>query len=48
MKYLVEVEKGREGDGAGPSVGPAYRNVLAKDGFPSPAPGLETCWDVFR
>ncbi|RWW23783.1 hypothetical protein GW17_00011953 [Ensete ventricosum] len=48
MKYLVEVENGREGDGAGPSVGPAYRNVLAKDGFPSPAPGLETCWDVFR
>ncbi|WOL02121.1 long chain acyl-CoA synthetase 4 [Canna indica] len=48
MKYLVEVEKGKDGEGGRPSVGPTYRSVWAKDGFPSPAPGMETCWDVFR
>ncbi|PKA64426.1 Long chain acyl-CoA synthetase 4 [Apostasia shenzhenica] len=48
MKYLVEVEKGREGAGDAPSVGPAYRSVFAKEGFPPPVPGLESCWDVFR
>ncbi|XP_010925724.1 long chain acyl-CoA synthetase 4 [Elaeis guineensis] len=48
MKHLVEVEKGQEGSDGGPSVGPAYRSVFAKDGFPQRIPGLESCWDVFR
>ncbi|XP_017697272.2 long chain acyl-CoA synthetase 4-like isoform X1 [Phoenix dactylifera] len=48
MKHVVEVEKGREGGDGRPSVGPAYRSVFAKDGFPQPVPGLESCWDVFR
>ncbi|MQM08025.1 hypothetical protein Taro_040875, partial [Colocasia esculenta] len=48
MKYLVEVEKGVEATGGRPSVGPAYRSVFSKDGFPQPVEGLETCWDVFR
>ncbi|OAY69152.1 Long chain acyl-CoA synthetase 4 [Ananas comosus] len=48
MKYLVEVEKGREGVDGGPSVGPVYRSVFAEDGFPPPIPGLDSCWDVFR
>lgn len=48
MKFLVEVEKGREGNGEAPSVGPAYRSVFAKDGFPPPVPGMENCWDIFR
>ncbi|XP_038986238.1 long chain acyl-CoA synthetase 4-like isoform X2 [Phoenix dactylifera] len=48
MKHLVEVEEGREGSDGGPSVGPVYRSVFAKDGFPPPNPGLESCWDVFR
>uniref|UniRef100_A0A6N2JZ37 Long-chain-fatty-acid--CoA ligase n=1 Tax=Salix viminalis TaxID=40686 RepID=A0A6N2JZ37_SALVM len=28
--------------------GPVYRSLFAKDGFPPPVPGLESCWDVFR
>ncbi|KAG1335199.1 long chain acyl-CoA synthetase 4 [Cocos nucifera] len=48
MKHVVEVEKGREASDGRPSVGPAYRSVFAKDGFPQPIPGLESCWDVFR
>ncbi|KAF3779723.1 Long chain acyl-CoA synthetase 4, partial [Nymphaea thermarum] len=48
MKFLVKVEEGKEGDGERPSVGPVYRSAFAKDGFPEPVPGLESCWDVFR
>ncbi|KAJ4749578.1 Long chain acyl-CoA synthetase 4 [Rhynchospora pubera] len=48
MKHLVEVEKGREGTNKTPSVGPAYRSAFAKDGFPPPIPGLDSCWDIFR
>ncbi|KAL0906006.1 hypothetical protein M5K25_024465 [Dendrobium thyrsiflorum] len=48
MKFLVEVENGREGKGDAPSVGPVYRSVYAKDGFPPPVPGMENCWDIFR
>ncbi|ONK69932.1 uncharacterized protein A4U43_C05F28360 [Asparagus officinalis] len=48
MKYLVEVEKGAQGSDGRPSVGPTYRSIFAKDGFPPPIPGLESCWDIFR
>lgn len=48
MKFLVEVEKGREENSEEPSIGPAYRSVLAKDGFPPPVHGMENCWDIFR
>ncbi|ONK68347.1 uncharacterized protein A4U43_C05F10470 [Asparagus officinalis] len=48
MKYLVEVEKGAQGSDGHPSVGPTYRSIFAKDGFPPPIPGLESCWDIFR
>ncbi|KAJ1685345.1 hypothetical protein LUZ63_016735 [Rhynchospora breviuscula] len=48
MKNLVEVEKGREGINGAPSVGPAYRSILAKDIFPPPDLGLDSCWDIFR
>jgi len=47
-KYVVEVEKGREAKDGKPSVGPVYRSVTCKDGFPPLLPGLETCWDIFR
>ncbi|KAG5538238.1 hypothetical protein RHGRI_018983 [Rhododendron griersonianum] len=47
-KFVVEVEKAKEATGGRPSVGPVYRNVLAKDGFRPPAAGIESCWDVFR
>ncbi|MQM14081.1 hypothetical protein Taro_047010 [Colocasia esculenta] len=48
MKYLVEVEKGVEAAAGRPSLGPVYRSIFAKDGFPPPVGGMETCWDVFR
>lgn len=47
-KFVVEVEKAKEATGGRPSVGPVYRNVLAKDGFRPSAAGIESCWDVFR
>ncbi|XP_016508574.2 long chain acyl-CoA synthetase 4-like isoform X1 [Nicotiana tabacum] len=46
-KYVVEVEKGKEGRNGRPSIGPVYRNVLAKDGFRPLSHGLESCWDIF-
>uniref|UniRef100_A0A7N0ZX83 Long-chain-fatty-acid--CoA ligase n=1 Tax=Kalanchoe fedtschenkoi TaxID=63787 RepID=A0A7N0ZX83_KALFE len=46
--YSVQVESGKEGQDGKPSVGPVYRNVLAKDEFPSPDPSLSTSWDIFR
>ncbi|KAJ6828527.1 long chain acyl-CoA synthetase 4-like [Iris pallida] len=48
MDRLVEVEKGSNGADGRLSVGPTYRSVFAKDGFPPPIPGLDSCWDVFR
>ncbi|ONK81175.1 uncharacterized protein A4U43_C01F26130 [Asparagus officinalis] len=48
MNYLVEVEGERAPVNGIPSAGPVYRSVFAKDGFPPPIPGLESCWDVFR
>lgn len=47
-KYLVEVEKGKDAVNGRPSVGPVYRSIFAKDGFPPPIDGLDCCWDVFR
>ncbi|KAG6471238.1 hypothetical protein ZIOFF_072347 [Zingiber officinale] len=48
MKHLVEVEKGQEAIDGRPSVGPVYRSAFAKDGFPPPVPGIDSCWDIFR
>lgn len=47
-KYIIEVEKAREARDGRPSVGPVYRSIFAKDGFPPPIDGLDSCWDVFR
>eukprot|EP00249_Psilotum_nudum_P036460 c7416_g1_i1 orf=253-2238(+) len=46
-RHIVKVEEAKEAQDGRPSVGPVYRNVLCKDGFPSPVAGVETCWDVF-
>lgn len=43
--FAVKVENGRKGD---PSVGPVYRNLLAKQSFPSLDSHFKTTWDVFR
>ncbi|KAK1284847.1 Long chain acyl-CoA synthetase 4 [Acorus calamus] len=47
-RYIVEVEKAEPEREGKPSAGPAYRSLFAKDGFPQPVEGMETCWDVFR
>lgn len=48
-EITVKVEDGRKGAGDGdPSVGPIYRNVLAKQSFPPLDPNFKTAWDVFR
>ncbi|KAH9620815.1 hypothetical protein KSS87_015122 [Heliosperma pusillum] len=47
-KYVVEVEKAKKAKNGKPSIGPVYRSVVAKDGFPSLLSGMETCWDIFR
>ncbi|KAM5572176.1 long chain acyl-CoA synthetase 4-like [Rosa sericea] len=47
-KYLIEVEKGKAAKGGRPSLGPVYRSLFAKDGFPQPIAGMDSCWDVFR
>jgi hypothetical protein len=46
--YTVQVEEGRLGKDGSPSVGPVYRNALAKDCFPPLEPDMATSWDVFR
>ncbi|KAM0938470.1 putative long-chain-fatty-acid--CoA ligase, CDP-diacylglycerol--inositol 3-phosphatidyltransferase [Dioscorea sansibarensis] len=48
MQHLVEVEPARAAADGCPSAGPVYRSAFAKDGFPPPVPGIESCWDVFR
>ena len=47
-KYLVEVEKAKEAKDGRPAMGPVYRSLFAKDGFPAPIQGMDSCWDVFR
>lgn len=46
-KFSTQVESGRAGKNGQPSVGPVYRNALAKDGFPTIDPNMTTSWDVF-
>ncbi|KAL6578750.1 Long chain acyl-CoA synthetase 4 [Orobanche minor] len=47
-RFIVEVEPSKPAKGGKPSIGPVYRNISAKDGFPPPIPGLDSCWDIFR
>lgn len=47
-KYIVQVEPGKPANDGKPSIGPVYRSIFAKDGFPAPTPGLDSCWDIFR
>ncbi|KAJ7541084.1 hypothetical protein O6H91_10G045400 [Diphasiastrum complanatum] len=47
-EYLWTLEEGVEDPGNGrPSLGPVYRNILAKHGWVKPNPGLDTCWGLF-
>ncbi|KAL8244818.1 hypothetical protein R6Q59_011076 [Mikania micrantha] len=47
-KFILEVEPAIQAKDGRPSMGPVYRSVFAKDGFPPPIDGLDSCWDVFR
>ncbi|KAL2516702.1 Long chain acyl-CoA synthetase 4 [Abeliophyllum distichum] len=47
-RFITEVEPAKQASDGKPSMGPAYRSVFAKDGFPAPIPGLDSCWDIFR
>ncbi|XP_058095958.1 long chain acyl-CoA synthetase 4-like isoform X2 [Magnolia sinica] len=47
-KFIIEMEKAKDATEGRPSVGPVYRSVFAKDGFPPHVEGMESCWDVFR
>lgn len=46
--FSAQVEEGKEGKDGKPSVGPVYRNLLSKHGFPPQDPELSTAWDIFR
>ncbi|KAL6986399.1 Long chain acyl-CoA synthetase 4 [Sarracenia purpurea var. burkii] len=46
--FVIEVEPAKEAKDGRPSIGPVYRSVLAKDGFPPPIQGMDSCWDIFR
>ncbi|KAK6137094.1 hypothetical protein DH2020_029165 [Rehmannia glutinosa] len=46
-RFIVEIEKAREAKNGKPSIGPVYRNVIAKDGFRPLPQGLDNCWDSF-
>ncbi|KAL9269309.1 Long chain acyl-CoA synthetase 1-like protein [Drosera capensis] len=48
QSFSVQVEDGKEGGEGRPAVGPMYRNLLAKNGFPPPDPELNSAWDSFR
>ncbi|CAL0311396.1 unnamed protein product [Lupinus luteus] len=47
-RYIIEVDKAKEGRDGKPSMGPVYRSLFAKHAFPAPIQGLDSCWDVFR
>lgn len=47
-KFLIEVEPAKEAKEGRPSIGPVYRSIFAKDGFPEPIEGMDSCWDIFR
>ncbi|GAA0151961.1 ligase [Lithospermum erythrorhizon] len=47
-KLIIEVEPLKEAKDGRPSTGPVYRSLFAKNGFPQPIHGLDSCWDIFR
>ncbi|KAK3016062.1 hypothetical protein RJ639_007549 [Escallonia herrerae] len=47
-RFIVEVEPATAASDGKPARGPVYRSVLAKDGFPAPIDGMDSCWDIFR
>ncbi|CAN4075894.1 unnamed protein product [Withania somnifera] len=48
QSFIIEVEPAKPAKDGKPAVGPVYRSLFAKNGFPSPIDGLDSCWDIFR
>ncbi|KAI4329808.1 hypothetical protein MLD38_028153 [Melastoma candidum] len=46
--FAFKVEDGKEGRDGELSIGPVFRNLLARDGFPPLYPDVATAWDIFR
>jgi long-chain acyl-CoA synthetase len=46
--FTIQVQDGKPGKDGQPAVGPVFRNILAKDGYPPLEPDMKTSWDVFR
>ncbi|XP_066362052.1 long chain acyl-CoA synthetase 1-like [Miscanthus floridulus] len=46
--FTIKVEDGKPGKDGQLAVGPVFRSVLAKDGFPQLEADMKTSWDVFR
>ncbi|CAL5430014.1 unnamed protein product [Camellia sinensis] len=47
-RFLIEVEPAKAAEEGRPSIGPVNRSLFAKDGFPPPIGGMDSCWDIFR
>ncbi|XP_047329112.1 long chain acyl-CoA synthetase 4-like [Impatiens glandulifera] len=47
-EFTVQVEPAKEAKNGRPSIGPVYRSIFAKNGFPAPIQGMDSCWDIFR
>ncbi|KAJ1400853.1 AMP-dependent synthetase/ligase [Sesbania bispinosa] len=45
--FAAKVKEGKEGQNGMLSVGPVYRNLLSKNGFPPMDPDFSTAWDIF-
>ncbi|XVF32926.1 hypothetical protein REPUB_Repub17cG0125100 [Reevesia pubescens] len=45
--FSAKVDDGREGQDGKPSVGPVYRNLLSKHGYPPTDPDMSTAWSLF-
>ncbi|PNX97156.1 long chain acyl-CoA synthetase 1-like protein, partial [Trifolium pratense] len=45
--FSVKVEEGREGRNGMLSIGPVYRNLLAKNQYPPLDPDFTSAWDIF-
>ncbi|KAK2966514.1 hypothetical protein RJ640_019043 [Escallonia rubra] len=47
-RFIVEVEPATAARDGKQARGPVYRSAFAKDGFPAPIDGMDSCWDIFR
>lgn len=46
-RFIVKIEDAVKGRGEEPSLGPVYRSIIAKDGFPPVPDNMQTAWEIF-